>query len=61
MTQTLIALPFSLDQSNTGSIAVNVCSDEVWLWELAVGPGDEDPFKEDWEAWLSEPLKTVSA
>ena len=32
----------------------------MWLLELALWPGEEDPFKEDWEAWLSEPLQIVS-
>ena len=22
-----------------------------WAWEVAGGPGKEDPFKEDWAAW----------
>ena len=28
---------------------------ESWMWEAAEGPGEEDPFKEDWAQPSTEP------
>ena len=52
----------SSDDASTpaaGENGWNICeSCELWAWEAAAGPGEEDPFKEDWAAWVSDSHQT---
>ena len=53
------SLPALESTPAAGGHCWNKCeSRELWAWEAAAGPGEEDPFKEDWAAWVSDSHQT---
>ena len=61
MTQSSHAASFPALESTpaAGGHGWNICeSRELWAWEAAAGPGEEDPFKGDWAEWVSDSHQT---